>query len=133
MKIEGRKRYVKRAVYAACLLNIYDFRLAIVEIENDNYSYVVQEGPKEFLMCIEKGVPKPLLMEWIAHEMIHVAQYLRGDLKDDEEGTLWKGELYNDPEHLSDEYFWSPWEMEARALESWIDHRWNTRSKNELH
>jgi len=131
MKVKGRKRYVKRAVFAARLLGIEDFELNILEVCKDTYSYAVKEGPKKYLICIREDLPKSMIMDFLGHEMVHIAQYVRGDMEDHPCGTLWKGELFDDGEHLSDLYFMSPWEMEARALEGWINYRWETR--NELH
>jgi len=130
MRVNARKKLMKRAVFAACLLNVYDFVLDIIEDDGDE-TYTVCDGPKQFRIHIAKDTYGFELMDHIGHEMVHVAQYMRGDLKDDNGGTIWKGDLYPDPEYLSDEYFLAPWEMEARALQAWITHKWENR--RELH
>jgi hypothetical protein len=130
MRVNARKKLMRRAVFAACLLDVYDFTLDIIEDDGDE-TYTIMDGPKQFRIHISKDIPGFELMGFIGHEVVHVAQYMRGDLADSDEGTIWKGELYPDPEYLSDEYFLAPWEMEARALQAWITHKWETRV--ELH
>lgn len=131
MKIKGEQRFIKRAVFAACLFDIYDFTLIIEENTHGDSSGVTRIADKIFLMDLEQDLTKRQLISVIAHEMCHIKQFLSGDLEDIEGGTIWKGETYPEYEHESDEYFLSPWEMEARAVEEWVRYKWENRS--ELH
>lgn len=131
MKIKGDQRFVKRAVFAACLFNVFDFTLIIEENSHGDSSGLTRVADKVFIMDLEAGLPKRALIQVIAHEVCHLKQYLSGDLEDAEGGTLWKGEFHPEYEHESDEYFLSPWEMEARAVEDWVRYKWENRS--ELH
>ena len=49
----------------------------------------------------------------LAHEMVHVKQYTRGELVDHGNYCSWKGVDYPEFENHSEEYFFSPWEIEA--------------------
>lgn len=73
----------------------------------------------------------------IAHEMVHVKQFYRGELqaclKLDEDGMIayrkWNGEEWH-PEPYEDAYFDSPWEVEAYGREVGLYRRWK-KSLNE--
>jgi len=84
-----------------------------------------EEG--SFFIEIEKGVitiflPKgkdPLtILSFLAHEIVHVRQYLTGDLEEMGDGTSmrWKGNLFLDFE-TNYEYNLLPWEVEAFQTE----------------
>lgn len=50
------------------------------------------------------------------HEMVHVAQYLRGDLTDEREGCGWRGQLF--PSLICQVIYKElPWEQEAFELQ----------------
>jgi len=55
------------------------------------------------------------LLKTLAHELVHVKQYVMGELTWRERGLLWKGHLYT-PENLG-EYFDTPYEIEAFGRE----------------
>ena len=55
------------------------------------------------------------LLKTLAHELVHVKQYVMNELSWRERGLLWKGRLYL-PEHLG-EYFETPYEIEAFGRE----------------
>ena len=130
MKVNGPKKLMKRAVFAACLMNVFDFDLTIVESDE---TYLTKDGERSYSMYIDRELEGYFMTEAVAHETVHLAQYVRGDLVDDQESEYlyWKGERYAEPEHMSDDYFLAPWEMEARALQAWIVHKWGER-KNVL-
>ena len=54
----------------------------------------------------------------LGHELVHVKQYVVGDLSMRTKGTFWKGELHKIG-NLA-EYFKSPWEIEAYGLERYL-------------
>lgn len=55
----------------------------------------------------------------IAHELVHVRQFLDGELVwEDDENVCYKGTWYRHENHA--EYWLAPWEIEARGWESAI-------------
>lgn len=131
MQIKGKKRLVKQAVVFARTLGVFDFTLKITR--KQGYTECIRKPDGSFHINI---VPADKYFEMVslAHEMVHLKQYKRDELVGDceTEITYWKGEKHWPSQFMSDEYFLAPWEMEARALESWLVHKWETR-KSELH
>jgi hypothetical protein len=68
----------------------------------------------------------------LGHEVVHVAQYLRGDLTDDERGSYWCGQHF--PGFLCEIiYEHLPWEKEAFELQPKLhEHSLKTLSTDEL-
>lgn len=133
MKIVGPKKLVKRAVSAAVALDIYDFELQIKWGKN-SWARQDIDNPKVFDMKVCRNLSKFELTEAVSHEMVHIHQYLRGDLQDSlEDGmTIWQGEKYPTDPLGSDGYFLAPWEIEARGLQEWLGYKWEARNR-ELH
>lgn len=63
----------------------------------------------------EMGVCKDpeMMLEVLAHEMVHLKQYLTGELRDVKGGTIWRDQYYKDIDNGSDAYYNLPWEREA--------------------
>jgi hypothetical protein len=129
MQIEGDKRLIKRAVYAARLLDVWEFNLNI-DFGDDNYCIRHDDGT--FTIRIDKVLHKSLFIDMVAHEMVHLRQYKHDILRAEGNVVFWNGEPHLLCQTLDDAYWLSPWEMEARALQDWIAYRWGKR-KNELH
>lgn len=129
MQIEGDKWLVKRAVCFARALNVYGFDLKITQEEDGSWCSRAENG--SFRINIEPS-DRYWALRALAHEMVHLKQYKHDELIDVGEAYVWKGKNYHASAYMSDEYFLAPWEMEARALEAWLVHKWETR-KNELH
>ena len=55
------------------------------------------------------------ILRTLAHELVHVKQYLVGDLSWRDKGMMWKGELFA-PEYLTD-HLETPYEIEAYGRE----------------
>ena len=55
------------------------------------------------------------ILRTLAHELVHVKQYLVGDLSWRDKGMLWKGEIFA-PEYLTDQLD-TPYEVEAYGRE----------------
>ena len=73
--------------------------------------------PRNFVISIDPNLSKKMTLIVLAHEMVHVKQYAKGELKDmlRTNKVKYLGELYDD-EKMS---YWShPWEKEARKLET---------------
>ena len=58
------------------------------------------------------------ILKTLGHELVHVKQYVTGDLAMKAKGMYWKGEL-TDIKSMKD-YFKSPWEVEAYGLERYL-------------
>lgn len=63
----------------------------------------------------DSGEEDPLAI--LAHEMVHVKQYSRGELVDHGYYCSWHGKKYEEAELSSEEYFFSPWEVEAFGMQ----------------
>lgn len=74
--------------------------------------------PKEFLIELNPCHPEDCLLS-LAHEMVHIKQYVKGELRELVSGKdliSWKGTRYrhtNDAEWYDEQ----PWEIEAYTLE----------------
>jgi len=81
------------------------------EWEDDNCK------PREFTVGIDKNLSKKATLMAIAHEMVHVKQFAKGECKDlyrPAKLTRWKDEYYDTDEI---DYWDFPWEIEAYGRE----------------
>ena len=67
---------------------------------------------RTFEIEVDRTQPLRQLLETVAHEMVHVKQYARGELS--EKVDTWMGKTYN-PKKIS--YWDLPWEIEAHGRE----------------
>jgi hypothetical protein len=70
-----------------------------------------------FIITIDRSLSKKETLLALAHEMVHLKQYAKGELKDifrPKRMTKWMGEMY-DPKQS--DYWSDPWEREARGME----------------
>ena len=58
------------------------------------------------------------ILKTLAHEMVHVKQYVMNELTFKRKGMYWKNELVGSM--TADEYFCSPHEVEAYGKELWL-------------
>lgn len=63
----------------------------------------------------DSGEEDPLSI--LAHEMVHVMQYATGVLVDHGKYCSWHGKKYEAYEANSEDYFFSPWEVEAFGMQ----------------
>lgn len=68
--------------------------------------------PRNFNIEIQTQLPKELYIKTLLHEMQHVLQHVRGDIKDKGHNRLWKG-----INHSNTDYENQPWELEALEME----------------
>jgi hypothetical protein len=70
-------------------------------------------GPKFLTMIIDSGLEFERLIITLAHEMIHVKQYARGQIKSSRscKTHYWMGR------HIRKSYYDQPWEIEAYTKE----------------
>ena len=72
--------------------------------------------PRAFSIYIRSSLSNAAIIQTYIHELVHVKQYLLGELADYTSGkTRWKKRIYED---LDDEWydFSSPWEKEAYKI-----------------
>lgn len=86
-----------------------------------------QSTPTFYVLFVRKF--KAGLAQIICHEMVHLKQYVNGDLKmsSDFKTVTWKGKTYDN----SSEYFNREWEVEARALENKLWRKFKKYKRNE--
>ena len=73
--------------------------------------------PREFMIELDASMRHPFsqILTWLAHEMVHLKQFVRKELWDYESGRVqWKSRAYSKKVHYDDQ----PWEKEAYRLES---------------
>jgi hypothetical protein len=71
---------------------------------------------RDFIITIDKKLSESAMLLALAHEMVHVKQYAKGELKDylKVHKSKWKGEII-DPNVV--DYWDQPWEIEAHGRE----------------
>jgi hypothetical protein len=89
-----------------------DIEVTILKLD-DAFGYCLCEDKRTFQLDIKKGLTLYDLISTVCHEMTHVKQYVRGELKEVNYGAKWKGKLFKD----SMAYAKMPWEKEAFDLE----------------
>jgi len=82
-------------------------------------------SPKSFILEINKDLEGEELTKTVIHEMVHVKQYVKGQLKERYNPVhhhLWHKEMII----VNDDNFYSvPWEVEARELEQILFERYS--------
>jgi hypothetical protein len=87
--------------------------------------------PKEFLIELDRTLSVRKTLRTLAHEMVHVKQYARGELFDpiSKPGHVkWMGSLI--PMHDDDKYWDLPWEIEAYGREVGLYHRFKSQKRS---
>lgn len=95
---------------------------ALCQWQDDNHRC------REFIIIIHKKLNKKQTLISLAHEMVHVKQFARGELKDylrtDE--VKWKNRVYN----LNKVKYWTcPWEKEAHKKDKILYESFKQRNK----
>jgi|TARA_B000000609_G_scaffold107883_1_gene83106 hypothetical protein len=99
---------------------------------DDSLGYCIPEDnadphrPREFEIEIHKNQRNRRLLETVAHEMVHVKQFARGELYENSANKhRWQGTWLNkDPE-----YWDAPWEIEAHGREIGLFVQWAEKNK----
>jgi RNase P/RNase MRP subunit POP5 len=88
---------------------------------------------RKFSVKIAAQLNRTTALLTIAHEIVHVKQYARGELKDmmTQQSKKWLGEVYDENVAYEDH----PWEIEALKMEplllqSWLDYKKEYRWKS---
>lgn len=124
--------YVKDAAnfYAECLVPNKKLRSNItvrIKFLNkiDCMGYVsvadvnASNKPRSFLIEISPFIGAASILQTIAHEMVHMKQYLKEELNDNL--SIWKGEKV-DSDKI--DYWEQPWEVEAHGLEKGLFYKY---------
>lgn len=125
VEILGRKSAVKSAIHHCILFFIKELKL-----QNSRYSLIVvtdrgmasrdgyrgavlKLGPKEIAMQIDTALDTEKLIVTLAHEMVHVKQYAKGQITHGKnvKSKYWMGRP------IKADYFDTPWEIEAYSKE----------------
>jgi len=79
--------------------------------------------PRHFAMELDANLDLRNTLKILAHEMVHVKQFARGELIDLENtsAATWQGKRYRI--HDDDRYWTLPWEIEAYGREPGLYHR----------
>jgi len=91
------------------------------KLDAGGYCDFIEEGlpcPRNFVIDIQRTKKKIHMFSVLAHEMVHLKQMAKGEMKDRYKKTkyvtVWRGETYEDDVHYWDQ----PWEIEAYGLEN---------------
>jgi len=81
--------------------------------------YCLARDNREFEIQIDKTLRGDDFITAITHEMVHVKQHAKGELKDTDQLVLkkWKGEEFVAMYSTFDEYMSLPWEEEAYRMQ----------------
>jgi hypothetical protein len=114
-KIITNKLMDKVVVFACDFLDL-DVDLEIEFRGTESGGYVDFEEGEDVVVGINPKQSKNELIRTIFHEMVHVKQYVVGDLSHENSDNLWKGEVVDLP------YSDRPWEKEAYEQEEAMWH-----------
>lgn len=76
-------------------------------------SYNTRNKPRKFLIEIHPNIGSRNIFGTLAHEMVHIKQYIEGETND--ELTKWRGKKIN-PDKI--DYWIQPWEIDAYGRET---------------
>ena len=138
IQIEGYRRHNKRLnsalgmaadFYARTLLGNRMAKYILLEIKltkdlkkkehTYGYCHITDDNlnrPREFMIELDASMRHSLdqLLIWLAHEMVHLKQFVRNELCDYETKKVrWKSRVYSEDLEYDDH----PWEKEAYRLE----------------
>jgi len=98
--------------------------LSITDLEGDVDGFHMFLDKGEHEIEIQQGLIEEDFVTAIFHEMVHVKQHERGELKDRGIVKSWKGEEHITAFSTTDEYMALPWEEEAYRLQEEIYNKW---------
>lgn len=113
----------KIAKFYAKYLNVSDFKYKVyiclapnMRYKDGNNGVCALTGHRELTIALDSGLPLAKAMQTLAHEMVHVKQYVRGHYraelsKNGRMRRFWLGKQYIVP------YMKRPWEIEAFSRE----------------
>jgi hypothetical protein len=126
--------YVKRAAlfYAESLMtprmleNIFLRIKFSSKINAHGYASVVEfsrsNKPRQFEIELHPGIGAAEILKTLSHEMVHIKQYVHGDVNINL--TRWKGSKVLEPD-----YWFQPWEVEAYGMQSGLFTKFAVKEK----
>lgn len=93
-------------------------------IESGSIAEAVRVSKNKFMIVLSKNMidSDESLAKTIFHEMTHIKQYMEDGFKIGAKKVSWQGKKFN---MKSEKDYWlSPWEMEARAMEEALLRFW---------
>jgi hypothetical protein len=79
-------------------------------------SAIMRKDPREFDIVLNPYEEIPIL-QTLAHELVHLVQFATGRLKMFKTFNKWNGEKWKGARDEMDDYYDSPWEIEAFGRE----------------
>lgn len=83
--------------------------------------------PRAFEIELNKNALTSDILATIAHEMVHVKQYARGELVTRGLVHYWKGERHSDTDYNN-----RPWEIEAHSLDEHLYQQWLAQTNSTI-
>lgn len=82
----------------------------------DSLGRAIDPGFGEYIIFLKPDITVQELCQTLAHEMVHVKQYAKGQLQVKNLGVKWCGKMYKYSDNIS--YVNRPWEIEAMKKET---------------
>lgn len=134
-KLEEAARFFAAQLIHARTVNKMELDIEIVnslDVEGECISEDDHKNPRYFTIRLRKQ-PLEDMIKVLAHEMVHVKQYVKNELgkelslarggKGLRIVTRWMGEFWS-PSSKEDAYWDAPWEIEAYGREVGLYHKW---------
>ena len=114
------KNYFAKILLSSKMLNNVNIKVKVVTGDAPSGLCIIDEynnqnKPRSFTIEINKNQSKMEILNAVANEMVHVKQYVYGELN--EQMSSWLGQKI-DCDKV--DYFEQPWEVEAYALEAFL-------------
>ena len=105
---------------------IPDVDIILAELDN-NFAYIEQEEQDKYDITLDKlSDPEFNLIRVLAHECVHVKQYVLRELVDTPTHYMWMGKIHD----LNCAYRDCPWEKEAYELENILYDKYKNHINN---
>lgn len=101
-----------------------DVEIYLTDIEDDAEGYHCHIDDGEHNIELQQGLIEEDLITLVFHEMVHVRQHERGELRDHGIRKMWKGEEHISIFSTTEEYMELPWEEEAYRLQEEMYKEW---------
>lgn len=99
-----------------------------IESDRDINGSAVRYSKYSYGIDIAKRLGKKTTISTIAHEMVHVKQYVLNELGFYSKYNIWRNKKYEKDE----DYFFVPWEIEAYGMEVGLSHKYWQHQKGKL-
>ena len=98
----------------------------IREIKGPHLAEVIREDDT-YILRLKRGLSKHERLSAIFHECVHIKQYVHNSLFVSENMQVYNWEVF----HMSskEDYWWAPWEVEARGYEEALLYSWSKKKK----